>query len=53
MKKEYCQQHSIPLYEITYKDNVVEKLKEITHVLYGNLVPSADNVDCEGVTTIL
>lgn len=42
-KKEYCKSHNIPLYEITYKDDVVKKLNEILHTLYGNLVPSPDN----------
>lgn len=39
-KKAYCKQNSIPLYEITYKDQVSEMLRSIVHTLYGNLVPS-------------
>ena len=42
-KKEYCTSHNIPLYEITYKDDVVKKLNEILHTLYGNLVPSSED----------
>lgn len=29
MKKEYCLKNNIPLYEILYKENLEEKLKEI------------------------
>lgn len=42
MKKDYCSKNNIPLYEITYQDDVENKLKNITHTLYGNLVPSPE-----------
>ena len=29
LKKEYCQLHNIPLYEIKYNENTIEKLKQI------------------------
>lgn len=32
MKKQYCESHNIPLYEISYKDNLLEKMEEI---IYG------------------
>ena len=35
LKKEYCMAHNITLYEITYLDNTLEKLKEI--LTLGNI----------------
>lgn len=32
-KREYCLSHNIPLYEISYKDNIISKLEEC---IYGN-----------------
>lgn len=32
-KRKYCLSHSIPLYEISYKDNIISKLEEC---IYGN-----------------
>lgn len=29
LKKDYCNLHNIPLYEITYKDNIIEQLQNI------------------------
>lgn len=40
MKKEYCNQHKIPLFEIRYDEDTIEKLKEILNVLQANPVPS-------------
>lgn len=35
MKKEYCQQHNIQLFEIKYNENIRNKLEEILGELYG------------------
>lgn len=35
IKQEYCKTHKIPLYYITYKDNIEEKLGEILNEVYG------------------
>ena len=32
-KRAYCLSHNIPLYEISYKDNIISKLEEC---IYGN-----------------
>lgn len=40
IKKEYCKNNNIPLYEIKYNDNIVDKLKEILNELHVNPVPS-------------
>lgn len=50
LKREYCKKNNIPLYEIKYTENTLDRIEEITHTVYGNLVPSLDNE--EGVTTI-
>ena len=34
IKFSYCQEHSIPLYYITYLENIEERLKEIINELY-------------------
>lgn len=34
LKKDYCKQHNITLYEITYKDNIEIKLQEILDIVY-------------------
>ena len=34
IKFSYCQEHSIPLYYITYLENIEERLKEIVNELY-------------------
>lgn len=50
-KKEYCKQHNIPLYEITYKQNIIDELNKIlTTTYHANTVPSLESE--EGVTTI-
>lgn len=36
MKKDYCKEHNIPLYEIIYTENIEERLKEILGEIYGN-----------------
>lgn len=33
LKREYCLSHNIPLYEISYKNNIINKLEEF---IYGN-----------------
>lgn len=40
MKKEYCKEHNIQLFEITYLEDIETKLNEIIHTVYGNTVPS-------------
>lgn len=35
MKKEYCKQHNIKLFEIRYNENIKDKLKDILGELYG------------------
>ena len=50
LKRKYCKQHNIPLYEIKYTENTLTRIDEITHTVYGNLVPSL-TIE-EGVTTI-
>lgn len=32
IKKDYCKEHHIPLYYITYKDNIEDKLKEFLEI---------------------
>ena len=41
LKKEYCAEHKIPLYEITCFENIEERLPEILDTVYGNTVPSS------------
>lgn len=36
MKKEYCSNHQIPLYEIKYNDNLEVMLEKIWREVYGN-----------------
>lgn len=48
-KKDYCEKNNIPLFYITYKENIEEKLKEL--ILQDNTVPSL--LKEEGVTTSL
>lgn len=33
IKKEYCRSHNIPLFEITYKDNITEKINELMSLI--------------------
>ena len=40
IKKDYCEKNNIPLYEIRYDDNTIEKLKSILNDLHANPVPS-------------
>jgi len=44
MKKEYCQSHNIPLYEIKYDEELIPSLhkilEEVYHTSYDNPVPS-------------
>lgn len=42
LKKEYCKNNYIHLYEITYKDDIKEKLNQILSEIYANFVPSSD-----------
>lgn len=50
LKREYCAEHHIPLYEIKYTEDTVQKLDQILMDIYGNTVPSLNHE--EGVTTI-
>ena len=34
VKLQYCQEHNIKLFYITYKDNIEERLQEILNELY-------------------
>lgn len=43
IKRHYCSENNIPLFEIAYNDDVDEMLNYIINTLYGNLVPSSDN----------
>ena len=43
-KKEYCYNHSFDLYEIKYNENIENKLKEILNIVYGNTVPSKQEI---------
>ena len=49
MKREYCFLHNIPLFEITYKDNIQDKIIEIMkslNISYVNPVPSLEGGRC-------
>jgi hypothetical protein len=37
MKRDYCKEHNINLYEITYKEDTISKLKEILILEHLNL----------------
>ena len=50
MKKTYCDEKKIPLFEIRYDQNIQEQLLSILEVLHVNPVPSLS--DEEGATTI-
>lgn len=50
-KKEYCEKHKIPLFEIHYDEDVESAAIKIISMLYDNLVPSSIS-NREGVTTI-
>lgn len=40
MKRNYCKENKIQLFEIKYCDNINERIQEIIYKLYGNTVPS-------------
>ena len=42
LKKEYCKNNNIPLYEIKYDENIEEALNMIISKIYANSVPSSD-----------
>lgn len=42
MKKEYCKENNIPLYEIKYDEDVEQKICEIVSALQDNTVPSSE-----------
>lgn len=50
LKRQYCKEHNIMLFEISYLEDIPTAIKSIINALYGNLVPSLG--DEEGVTTI-
>jgi len=43
IKKRLCKQNNLPLYEITYKDDIEQKLKEILDSVSGNTVQQTIN----------
>jgi hypothetical protein len=45
LKKEYCKQNNIRLFEITYEDDIKSSLDKILSELYANFVPSSDNTE--------
>lgn len=42
LKKKYCTDNKIHLYEITYQENIKEKLDKILSEIYVNFVPSSE-----------
>ena len=44
IKKDYCKTRNIPLYEITYLEDIDIKMKEILYTVYGNTVPSTQEI---------
>lgn len=53
LKRIYCKEHNIRLFEITYKESISQRLEEILNEIqyqYANPVPSLESE--EGVTTI-
>lgn len=40
LKKEYCANHNIPLFEIKYDEDIEEKLETILKIAYENTVPN-------------
>lgn len=45
LKKDYCEKHNIKLYEITFQDDIEEKLNCIFEELHVNTVPSSVNTE--------
>lgn len=43
MKKRYCEQHNIPLFEIAYNEDIESKLDKILKSFHDNTVPSSEN----------
>lgn len=41
MKKQYCKDHSIPLFEIAYNEDIESKLNQILRSFHDNTVPSS------------
>lgn len=46
LKKKYCADKNIPLYEIKYTENTIDKLTEILQKVYGNTVLSPEKEKC-------
>ena len=44
-KAAYCKLHDIPLFEISYTDNIQDKLNKILDTLHANPVPSSVNTE--------
>jgi len=44
LKRKYCKEHNIPLYEITYLEDTETELNHILSIVYGNTVPSTQLV---------
>lgn len=44
IKKQFCKDHNIPLYEIKYNEDIVDKLYEIIFELQDNTVPNFTKV---------
>lgn len=41
LKKKYCKKHNIPLYEISYEEDIREALNSILKKIYADFVPSS------------
>ena len=44
LKRKYCKDHDIPLFEIKYTEDIANKTKEIVEALYANTVPRQDDI---------
>ena len=42
LKKEYCKIHNIPLYEISYEEDIRTAINSILKKIYANFVPSSE-----------
>lgn len=44
IKQDYCKEHNIPLYIISYKENIKDRLNAILAELHVNTVPSSQEI---------
>lgn len=51
LKKEYCKENNILLYEIKYDDDIIDSINTILEALHVNPVPSCGSDAAEGQTT--